>query len=168
MAEGELRVRVAVADQDQVDAVANDLEAAGGRDVDVDSGGAGVIPVLAIAGLVSVWMAAAGFIAWLKVWVGNQGKPGLLIRVTDNDVDVQELKALPFGQVILVGKDASWNRYYDVDQNKMESMIKTLLGGVLPTGGTPTSEAEVTDEAAKDETKPVGGAKPDRAVAAGD
>lgn len=133
---------------EEADAVADELRQQGATDVDVDKQGAGIVDPASLAVYVLAYMAVTAFTHWLHTRRENSKKKGLLIRVlTSGEIQTTEL-SIPFGQVIIIGPDGVWSKYYDVDTDtKLGEMTSKLTKGLVPSGGIPTSKAEVEKEA---------------------
>lgn len=145
--EDTVRFTIAVADQDAAIASRADAEKNGATDLDVDPQGAGILPIVAFAVALHGVMAIGAFSAWLAKKILDYDQKGVLIRIpAKGEIQVSELP-IPYGQVVVIGPDGTWTKYYDVDtDDKMTAFTKDLLSGVTPAGGTPTSEAEVEAE----------------------
>jgi hypothetical protein len=147
----QVRVRVQVPDEAAIDEVVQDLKAQGATDVDVDRNGAGIIDPGSLAMYVMVVMAASSFATWLGFRIRDKFRDGVLIRIAESDdVLVQEIP-IPYGQAIVIGPEGTWTKYYDVDSDtKLGPMTTSLAAGMVPSGGTPTSKAEVDREGGED------------------
>lgn len=147
----QVRIEVQLPDESAIDEVVQDLEAQGAADIDVDRNGAGIIDPASIAIIVTAVMTSSSFAAWLGFRIRDKFRKGVLIRITGSgDVQVREIP-IPYGQVIVIGPEGTWTRYYDVDNDtKLGEMTTSLAAGMLPSGGTPTTKAEVDAEAGED------------------
>ncbi len=152
-ADREVRVHVQVADKSAADATARELEEHGATAVDVDEEGAGIVDPISLGIIVTAVMTSTGFAAWLGVRLRNAFRNGCLIRVTESGEVLTTELPIPYGQVIVIGPDGTWTKYYDVDNDaKLGEMTQALAAGLVPSGGTKTSKEEVDKEAGGDTT----------------